>query len=72
MLSELLKIPMETMSYVTNSGVGRGLVFAGEYGVIPFDNRFPKGRLYDIASTAFAENLKSVSTDEKPKNTTST
>ena len=58
-LSEILKIPIETMNYVTNSGVGRGLVFAGEYGNIPFDNRFPTdSRLYKIASTAFAENKK--------------
>ena len=56
-LSEILKIPMETMSYVTNSGIGRGLLYAGEYGNIPFDNRFPTDtKIYKIISTAFNEN----------------
>jgi type IV secretory pathway VirB4 component len=55
-LSDLLKIPKETMSYVTNSGVGQGLLYAGEYGNIPFDNRFPTNtKLYDIISTKFGE-----------------
>ena len=58
MLSELLKIPQETMSYVTNSGVGRGILYAGEYGNIPFDNRFPVNtKLYKIVSTKFGEGL---------------
>jgi type IV secretory pathway VirB4 component len=60
-LSEILKIPQETMSYVTNSGVGRGLIFAGEYGNIPFDIRFPTDgsaqKLYRIISTKFGENV---------------
>jgi len=55
-LSEILKIPPETMNYVNNSGVGRGLIFAGEYGNIPFDNRFPTDtKLYKIISTSFTE-----------------
>jgi hypothetical protein len=57
-LSDILKIPPETMSYVTNSGVGRGLLYAGEYGNIPFDNRFPTDtKLYKIVSTKFGEDL---------------
>jgi type IV secretory pathway VirB4 component len=57
-LSQILKIPMETMSYVINSGVGRGLLYAGEYGNIPFDNRFPTNTsLWKVITTAFAENL---------------
>jgi type IV secretory pathway VirB4 component len=65
-LSEILKIPSETMDYVTNSGVGRGLIFAGEYGNIPFDIRLPKNsNIYQIVSTAFAEKLDDVPQDEK-------
>jgi type IV secretory pathway VirB4 component len=57
-LSEILKIPPETMGYVTNSGVGRGLLYAGELGNIPFDNRFPTDtELYKIVTTAFNEDL---------------
>jgi hypothetical protein len=57
-LSEILKIPTETMDYVTNSGIGRGLLYAGEYGNIPFDNRFPTDtKLYRIISTKFGEDL---------------
>jgi len=64
-LSEILKIPKETMSFVTNSGVGRGLLYAGEYGNIPFDNRFPvDSELYKIVSTAFGENLGDYTPDE--------
>ena len=55
-LSEILKIPMETMRYVTNSGVGCGLLYLGQYGNIPFDNRIPtEGKLYKIISTKFGE-----------------
>jgi hypothetical protein len=55
-LSELLKIPPETMNYVTNSGIGRGLIFAGDYGNIPFDNRLPTDtKLYKVISTKFGE-----------------
>jgi hypothetical protein len=64
-LSEILKIPPETMSYVTNSGVGRGLIYAGEYGNIPFDNRFPvTSNLYRIVSTAFAEKFDDEESEE--------
>jgi hypothetical protein len=68
-LSEILKIPPETMNYVNNSGVGRGLIYAGEYGNIPFDNRFPTDtKLYRILSTKFGENLdKAETTEDKQK-----
>ena len=63
-LSEILKIPPETMSYVTNSGVGRGLIFAGEYGNIPFDIRFPMDgslpRLQRVITTRFGEDLEAL------------
>jgi type IV secretory pathway VirB4 component len=57
-LSELLKISPETMMYVTNSGSGRGLIHAGKFGNIPFENQFPKEtNLYRIISTRFGEDL---------------
>jgi hypothetical protein len=79
-LSEILKIPPETMNYVNNSGVGRGLLYAGEYGNIPFDIRFPTDgsaqRLYKIISTKFGENLdegeKEKESEAKPNKTEST
>jgi hypothetical protein len=79
-LSEILKIPPETMNYVNNSGVGRGLLYAGEYGNIPFDIRFPTDgsaqRLYKIISTKFGENLdegeKEKESEIKPNKTEST
>jgi hypothetical protein len=73
LLSEILKIPPETMSYVTNSGVGRGLLYAGEYGNIPFDNRFPVDtKLYKIVSTYFTEKAAECAENaEKQKQTSS-
>lgn len=57
-LAQLLQIPPETMMYVTNSGVGNGLIYAGEYGTIPFDNKFPTDtKIYRIISTKFGEQL---------------
>ena len=46
------------MSYVTNSGVGRGLLYLGEYGNIPFDlrlNQDTSSKLYRAVSTNFSE-----------------
>jgi hypothetical protein len=55
-LSDILKIPTETMSYVTNSGVGRGLLYLGEFGNVPFDLRLEKsGKIYSAISTSFSE-----------------
>jgi hypothetical protein len=53
-LATLLKISDETMQehVSTNSDPGSGLIFAGKYGVIPFENEFPKGKLYDKIDTA--------------------
>ena len=70
-LSEILKIPTETMSYVTNSGVGRGLLYLGEYGNIPFDIRLPKeSPIYRTVSTAFGENLDDSEKDKKDEKST--
>lgn len=56
-LSELLSISPETMRYVTNPASGSGLIYAGAYGTIPFDARFPSDtKLYKIISTKFGEN----------------
>ena len=58
-LARLLKIPPETMRYVTNAGSGKGLIFADEYGTVPFENKFPTNtKIYHIISTKFGENLK--------------
>ena len=57
-LSELLKISNETMKYVTNSRPGSGLIFAGDYGCIPFEHFYPKDTLiYTYITTKFGENL---------------
>ncbi len=55
-LAHLLKISNETMEYVTNSRPGCGLIYAGEYGVIPFDNTIPTNtNIYNIITTKFGE-----------------
>lgn len=55
-LARLLNISPETMMYVTNARAGSGLIFADEYGTIPFENRFPTDtNLYRIISTKFGE-----------------
>lgn len=57
-LSRLLNISSETMMYVTNSSAGSGLIYADEYGTIPFENKFPSDTsIYRIISTKFGENL---------------
>lgn len=55
-LARLLKLSDETMEYVTNAGKGNGLIYAGEYGVIPFENRFPENtHIYEVVTTTFGE-----------------
>lgn len=55
-LARLLKISNDTMKYVTNSSAGSGLLYADEYGVIPFENKFPTNtHIYEIISTKFGE-----------------
>lgn len=55
-LAQLLKIAPETMNYVANSSSGCGLIYAGEYGTIPFENKFPENtNIYKIISTKFGE-----------------
>ncbi|HPY84616.1 MAG TPA: ATP-binding protein [Ruminococcus flavefaciens] len=58
-LSDLLKISKDTMKYVTNSRSGSGLIFAGDYGCIPFEHIYPKDTIiYKYVTTRFGENLK--------------
>ena len=58
-LAELLKISNDTMKYVTNSRPGTGLIYASEYGVIPFEHEFPKDtQIYTVITTKFKEKLK--------------
>ena len=55
-LAHLLNISRETMLYVTNASPGSGLIYADEYGTIPFENKFPTDtKLYKIISTKFGE-----------------
>ena len=55
-LSRLLHISPETMKFVRSSSVGCGLIYADEFGTIPFDNKFPTDtKIYQIISTKFGE-----------------
>ncbi len=55
-LAQLLKIPDESMQYVTNAVAGSGLMFAGNYGVMPFKDDFPQNtELYKLMTTRFGE-----------------
>ena len=55
-LARLLNISHETMMYVTNASPGSGLIYADEFGTIPFENKFPTHtHLYRIISTKFGE-----------------
>jgi hypothetical protein len=49
-LAELLHISHEQMSYITNADAGSGLLRYGS-SLVPFVNRWPKGRLYDLMTT---------------------
>ena len=57
-LAKLLNISHETMMYVTNSSAGSGLIYADEFGTIPFENKFPSNtNIYKIISTKFGERI---------------
>lgn len=49
-LGRLLNISDEQMSYITNSQSGCGLIKYGGI-LVPFVNKMPKGRLYDLNTT---------------------
>lgn len=55
-LARLLNISTETMAYTQNASPGSGLIYADEYGTIPFENKFPTHtNIYKIISTKFGE-----------------
>lgn len=54
-LGSQLSIPDSQLEYLTDSGEGTGLLYAGKT-TIPFNNRFPKGRLYDLIDTRKLQN----------------
>ena len=56
-LATLLHIPKETMdTYLNGVAAGSGMIYAGDYGVIPFDNSFPTNTdIYRIITTKFGE-----------------
>lgn len=57
-LARLLHISPETMMYVTSASPGSGLIYADEFGTIPFENKFPTDtNLYRIISTRFNEHV---------------
>lgn len=57
-LARLLNISDDTMKYVTNASAGSGLIYADEYGTIPFENKFPTNtHIYELITTKFGENL---------------
>lgn len=57
-LSKLLNISPETMMFTQNATPGSGLIYADEFGTIPFENQFPTHtNLYRIISTKFNETL---------------
>ena len=57
-LSQLLRIPLETMDYVKNAPAGSGLIHTNQFGDIPFDHTIPQDSpIYRLISTRFGENL---------------
>lgn len=55
-LKQVLKVPEESMQYVTNAIAGSGLMFAGSYGITPFKDDFPQDtELYKLMTTRFGE-----------------
>ena len=56
-LAKLLNISDLQMSYITNSGVGEGLIKVGS-SLVPFKNKFPKNtELYKLMTTKPGENM---------------
>ena len=55
-LAHLLKIPDETMKFVTGASVGSGLIYCGANGSVPFKDDFPTDtKLYKLMTTKFGE-----------------
>ena len=70
-LSSLLHIPKETTDrFLGNVPAGSGLIYAGEFGLIPFDHSFPTDtEIYRIVTTKFGESTEKVNEDaeDQPK-----
>ena len=49
-LAKLLNISNEQLSYITNTGFGKGLLKCGS-SIVPFINNFPKNSLYELMNT---------------------
>ena len=49
-LAEHLSISESQISYITDAGAGKGLIYAGKT-LIPFDNTIPEGEIYDLFDT---------------------
>ena len=48
-------------TYLNGVGAGSGMIYASDYGVIPFDNSFPNNTdIYRIIITKFGEVQKAV------------
>lgn len=56
LLAHLLKIPDETMKFVTGAAIGSGLIYCGQNGSIPFKDDFPTDtKMYKLMTTRFGE-----------------
>ena len=50
----MLKISPSQLSYITNSDPGEGLIYTGKT-IVPFIDKFPKGKLYNAMTTKVGE-----------------
>jgi hypothetical protein len=63
-LIDKLKFPPETMEYTNNPGKGNGLIYAGKFGLNPFENQIPRTtQIYKIITTDFADSTKKADTN---------
>ena len=55
-LASLLKLPEETMDFVTGASIGSGLIYCGQNGSVPFKDDFPTDtKMYSLMTTKFGE-----------------
>lgn len=56
LLANLLKLPEETMNFVTGAAIGSGLIYCGQNGSVPFKDDFPTDtKMYSLMTTKFGE-----------------
>ena len=69
-LARLLNISEEQLRYITDAGVGKGLIRCSG-NIVPFESQFPKdSRLYQLMTTKLSETEdehEEENTDGKPK-----